>query len=253
MIAPAYLGDGVELYAGDCLEVMPRLRSGVHAVIADLPYATTRNTWDRAIDPKMLWHCYHSLCGPRTPMILFGSGVFTARMIGSNEAEFKYTLVWSKLAVSGHLNAKKQPLRSHEDLNVFYRQQPVYNPQMIYTGRSSHSRGSRKDRTVNHYNSFENTEVVEQDGYQYPRSIVEFARPGKPRHPTQKPVALMEWLIRTYTNPDDIVLDNVVGSGTTLVAARNAGRRAIGIEWHPEYIDMTIARLESGSEEDTWN
>lgn len=248
----AFDADGITLHHGNCLDVMPTLLVTVDAVIADLPYATTRNTWDRPIDPKLLWHCYRQLCGPRTPVVLFGSGVFTARMIGSNEADYRYSLVWSKQAVSGHLNAKRQPLRAHEDLVVFYRQQPTYHPQMVHTGRASHSRGKRKDRTINHWGGFENTDVVDQGGYQHPRSIVEFARPAKPQHPTQKPVELLEWLIRTYTDPDDIILDNVAGSGSTLVAARNAGRRAIGIELRDEYVEMAAARLASGSALDTW-
>lgn len=251
----AFAGNGVELMAGDCLAVMPTLKERVALICADLPYGTTRNHWDRPIDAKMLWHCYHALAGPRTPIVLFGTGMFAARMMLSNEAEWKYDLVWDKEAVSGHLNAKRQPLRAHENLLVFYREQPHYEPQMVYTGRSSHSRGSRKDRVVNHYGQFENTPVVEQDGYQYPRSILSFKRPKLPKgtgHPNQKPVALVEWIIRSFTKPGDLVLDNVCGSGTTLVAARNCGRRAIGIEQHEPYVTQAVARLQSGSEGDRW-
>lgn len=243
--------DGIEVHHGNCLDIMPTLGT-VDAVLADLPYATTRNDWDRPIDPKLLWHNYDWLCHDRAPVVLFGSGIFTARMISSNEPAYRYTLVWDKQAVTGHLNSKRQPLRAHEDLNVFYRKQPTYHPQMVHTGRASHSRGSRRDRTLNHWGLFENTDVVEQDGFQYPRSIVAFARPKAGRHPTQKPVALMEWLIRTYTNEGDVVLDNVAGSGTTLIAARNCGRRAIGIETFDAYVDMIVERLESGSEGDQW-
>jgi site-specific DNA-methyltransferase (adenine-specific) len=251
-ILPLYCADGIELYHGRCEEIMPLLKAPVDAVLADLPYATTRNTWDRPIDPKLLWHLIHALARPASPVVLFGTGKFSARMIMSNEAEYRYDLVWDKEAVSGHLNAKRQPLRAHEDVLVFYRKQPHYDPQMVYTGRSSHSRGKRTDRTINHYGHFENTPIVEQDGYQYPRSILTFKRPKGGRHPTQKPVALMEWLIKSYTRPGDLVLDNVCGSGTTLVAARNCGRRAIGIEMHEPYVQDAFERLACGAEGDHW-
>lgn len=254
MIQPAYEADGVTLYHGDCLEVMPFLLEPVDFVLADLPYGTTRNQWDRELPAKLLWSQYHALVRERTAVALFGSGVFSARTVMSNEAEYAYDLIWNKEAVSGFLNAKRQPLRCHENIHVFYRRQPTYNPQMVATGRRSHGRGSRVERTVNHYGAFVNTPVVEQEG-QYPRSILSFRRPKLPRgfgHPTQKPVALCEWFVRTYTEPGDLVLDNVCGSGTTLVAARNAGRRAVGIEVREDYVEMAIARLASGSTGDRW-
>lgn len=192
---PVVTVDGIEVYHGDCLDVMPTL-GVVDAVMADLPYATTRNTWDRMIDPKLLWERYDWLTGPRSPVILFGSGIFTAQMMMSNPARYRYSLVWDKQTVTGHLNAKRQPLRAHEDLLVFYDQAPPYHPQMVHTGRASHSRGRRRDRTV--------------------------------------------------------ILDNVAGSGTTLVAARNCGRRAIGIEGRDDYVGMIADRLRSGATGDRW-
>lgn len=247
--------DGIQLFHGRCEDVMPALKNTFDAVIADLPYQTTRNTWDRMIDPKILWHCYHGLVGPRSPVLLFGSGMFTARMMMSNPDEFRYDLVWDKDTVTGHLNAKKQPLRCHENILVFYGQQPEYDSQMVYTGRKSHSRGKKSERTNNHYGHFVDTPVVDTDGYQHPRSILKFARPKLPKgqgHPTQKPIKLMEWMIRSYTQPGDIVLDNVAGSSTTLVAARNCGRRGIGIEASEEFVEMSINRLNSGAEGDRW-
>lgn len=252
MIEPYYEADGVTLFHGDCLTIMPTLLATVDAVIADLPYGTTRNDWDRELPNKLLWHCYHQLAGERTPLLVFGSGSFSARFMVDNLAEYRYSLVWDKQAVTGHLNAKKQPLRAHEDIMVFYRQAPFYDPQMVYTGRTSHARGSRRDRTNNHYGHYENTDVVDQDGYQYPRSILTFKRPKTQAHPSQKPVALADWMVRSYCPPGGLVLDNVCGSGTTLVAARSAGRRAIGIELREEFCEMTARRLESGEEGDRW-
>lgn len=250
-----YAADGIELWAGDCLDVMPGLPP-VDAILADLPYATTRNHWDRFIPPKQLWAAYRALMGPRTPVVLFGSGIFTHRMVMSAEELWRYNLVWRKVgSVTGHLNAQRQPLREHEDLIVYYQRQPTYHPQMVHTGRRPHSRGTTKARTTNHWGAHTNTEVIDRDGWQFPRSVLEFPRPKLPRgagHPTQKPVDLMRWLIRTYTNPGDLVLDNVAGAATTLVAARAEGRRAIGIELHPPHVEMAVARLESGSDGDHW-
>lgn len=166
-------------------------------------------------------------------------------------AVWRRSLIWQKDQPTGHLNAKVQPLRDHEDLAVFYGRAPVYHPQMVHTGRSSHSRGKRKDRTINHYGHFENTAVVDQDGWQYPRSVLRFPKP-RGLHPSQKPVELARWLIRTFTDPGDVVLDPVCGSGTTLVAARAEGRRAVGIELHEPFAHMAAERLTSGSDKDRW-
>lgn len=252
MDTPVYDHDGVTLYQGDCLTIMPTLPQRVGMILADLPYGTTRNHWDRPLPNKLLWHCYRQLAGPRTPIVLFGTGRFGAELIVSNAADYRYTIVWDKDAVSGHLNAKRQPLRCHEDLMVFYGKQPTYHPQMVDTGRRSHSRGTKRDRTINHYGLFENTGVVDQGGMQYPRTIVKSTRPKSGQHPNQKPVELCEWLIRTFTDPGDLVLDNVAGVATTLIAARNTGRRGIGIEDHAPYIERAVARLHSGATGDRW-
>jgi site-specific DNA-methyltransferase (adenine-specific) len=244
--------DGILLLAGDCLDLMGVLPTTVDAVLADLPYGTTRNQWDKVLPNKILWHLYGGLTGPRTPVVLFGTGMFSMRLAMANPRHYTYSMVWDKDAVSGYLNAKKQPLRSHEDILVFYDRQCVYNPQMVYTGRKSHSRGKKVERTVNHYGHNVNTPVIDQEGYQYPRTILQFPRPKGGAHPTQKPIELMRWLVRTYTNPGDLILDNTCGVATTLVAARAEGRRAIGIEADPDYIPHAVNRLASGSEGDRW-
>lgn len=254
-LEPVYDEDGITLYHGDCLSVMPRLTEVVDMIAADLPYQTTKASWDRQIDPKLLWHCYNGLRRPTTPVLLFGSGIFSARMVMSNEKDFKFDLVWDKDAVHGFLNANRRPLRAHENIMAFYDRQPTYHPQKVYTGKKTHSRGKSVERTNNHYGAFVDVPVPEQDGYQHPRSILTFPRPKLPKgrgHPTAKPVALMEWLIKSYSNPGDLILDNTCGSSSTLVAARNCGRKAIGIEMEPRFIEMSLERLTSGSAGDNW-
>lgn len=274
-----YYDDGqVTLFLADCLDLMPLLTCTVDMVLADLPFGTTRAHWDRPLDWKQLWHAYHGLTRPGAATVLFGSGGFTADAIVSNRREWRYNLVWAKVGTeehppceccgrthvertrhtTGQLNAKKQPLRQHEDLAVFYRcgRQPTYNPQLVYTGRTSHSRGSTVERTNNHYGDYVNTPLADQpDGWQHPSSVLEFPRPKPPKgkgHPSQKPVALAEWAIRTWTDEGDLVLDNVCGSATTLVAARNTGRRAIGIELNEQFAERAAERLASGSTSDRW-
>lgn len=254
MIVPYYQDGDVVLYNAACEEVMPQLVPGAFSmVLADLPYATTRNTWDRELEAKVLWWNYDRLLPKAGPVVLFGTGMFMARLMVSNPDAYRYSLVWDKQAVTGFLNAKRQPLRAHEEMAVFYRSQPVYHPQMIDTGRKSHSRGSRVDRTINHYGEFTNTPVVDQDG-QHPRSILVFARPKPSVHPTQKPLGLCEWAVLSYTDPGTMVLDNVCGSGTTLLAAARTGRRAVGIEMREEYCEIAASRLAARHEvtDDMW-
>ena len=161
--SPIYEADGVSVFHGDSLVLMHDLVEPVDAVLADLPYGTTRNTWDRVLPNKLLWHAWHAVARPNAAIVAFGTGSFTARLIVDALADYRYSLVWDKDAVTGFLNAKRQPMRSHEDLAVFYRRQPTYNPQMVYTGRSSHSRGKKAERKINHWGGFENTEVVDQE------------------------------------------------------------------------------------------
>lgn len=257
VISPVYDADGIQLYHGRCEDVMPLIVELVDLVFADLPYATTQQHWDRMIDPKVLWYLYGSLLRPTSPVLLFGTGLFAATMALSKADWYRYDLVWDKDAVTGFLNAKRQPLRCHENILVFGERPGTYNPQLVFTGRTSHGRGKKLDRTIHHYGGFQNTDVNpdQPEGWQHPRSILKFKRPKLPKgkgHPNQKPVDLARWVLNTYTNPGDLVLDNVAGSATSLVAARSTGRRAIGIEMHEPFVEMAIARLESGSEEDRW-
>jgi site-specific DNA-methyltransferase (adenine-specific) len=177
------------------------------------------------------------------PVVLTAAQPFTSALVMSNAERFKYSWIWRKEAGTGLLNAKKQPLRNHEDVLVFYRGQPVYNPQWLQGKPYKCKKGGE----TSNYNP-SGSVVTESDGRRYPLTVLEFQRDRNKEHPTQKPVALMEYLIRTYTNPGDLVLDNCMGSGTTGVAAVNTGRRFIGIEKDTNYFDIADRRIREAQE-----
>lgn len=219
------------LLEGDCLRLMKDIPSNsVDMVLCDLPYGTTQNKWDSPIDLEQLWKEYFRIVKPDGAIILTSQGLFTARLITSNEKYFKYKIVWEKSKPTNFLNAKRQPLRKHEDICVFYRKQPTYNPQM-QPGRP-YNKGIRKKQLSGSYGSFEPVEV-KSGGERYPTDIIYFKTAeseGKVYHPTQKPIALGRYLVRTYSEPGDIILDNTFGSGSFLVAAALESRSFIGIE-----------------------
>lgn len=224
----------------DCLDVLPLMPDrSVDMILCDLPYGTTQNKWDSVIDLDRLWGEYTRIIKPGGAIVLTSQGLFTAKLILSNEKWFKYKLVWIKSKSTNFLNAKKQPLRKHEDICVFYNKQPVYNPQM--GSGDSYDKGIRKDQLTGSYGEFK-PQHVKSDGTRYPNDVLLFddvtdfiycktaESEGEVYHPTQKPVELARYLIRTYSNPNDIILDNACGSGSFLVAAALEGRRFIGIE-----------------------
>lgn len=230
------------VFEADCLELMPNIPDkSVDMILCDLPYGTTQNKWDSVIDLNALWREYMRIIKDNGVIVLTSQGIFTAHLIMSNEPWFKYKLVWIKSKSTNFLNAKKQPLRKHEDICVFYRQQPTYNPQM--TQGESYDKGIRKDQFTGSYGDFK-PRHIKSDGSRYPNDVVCYEEEpvedylyvktaeseGPVYHPTQKPVELGRYLIRTYTNPGDIVLDNACGSGSFLVAAALEGRNYIGIE-----------------------
>jgi site-specific DNA-methyltransferase (adenine-specific) len=231
----------VQLFQGDCLEIMPTLApASVDLVLCDLPYGITRNKWDSEIPLESLWPEYKRLS--RGVQVLTGAQPFTARLVMSNVTEFKYSWVWKKSGKTGFLNAKKQPLRNHEDVLVFGR--GAYNPQGLKPGRVSG--GSRP--TAN-WGAFKSGYSAKQEVTGYPATVLEIANPNSGNvHPTQKPVALMEYLVLTYTNPGDTVLDNCMGSGTTGVACVNTGRAFIGIEKDPTYFEIAQRRIREAQE-----
>jgi site-specific DNA-methyltransferase (adenine-specific) len=231
------------LHLGDCLEVMKRISDeSVDMVLADLPYQTTQNNWDFIIPFDLLWEQYWRIAKPNAAIVLTAAQPFTTALIASQIDKFRYCLVWDKKGTTGFQLAKKQPLRRHEDICLFYRKQPTYNPIMETRGEPRKKGGSKADNgcygDLRSAESFNNT--------YYPTSIVDASNASKVGliHPTQKPVALFEYLIRTYTDEGMTVLDNTAGSGTTAIAAINAKRNWICIERDPEYYAKAKARIE---------
>jgi DNA modification methylase len=226
------------LLQGDCLQIMPTLApASVDLILCDLPYGTTNNKWDTIIHLDALWAAYSRVA--RGAIVLTAAQPFTSALVMSNREQFKYQWIWEKNKSTGHLDAKRRPMRAHEDVLVFGK--PIYNPQMG-TGKAysnSHKPGDSGDcyGAVN-FSEVKNCET------RYPRSVIKFDVDIKAEfHPTQKPVALMEYLIKTYTNPGDTVLDNCMGSGTTGVACVNTGREFIGIEQDPNYFQIASTRI----------
>lgn len=240
----------INLQLGDCLELMQTLPDGsVDMILCDLPYGTTQNKWDFVIPFDALWAQYERLC--RGAIVLTAAQPFTSALVMSRPDLFKYTWVWNKSKVTGVLNAKKQPLRNHEDVLIFYKTQPTYNPQgLVRLGRRRDIGTKKNGGTSENYGAISQTSDGNyfQENTGYPRSILEIASEGKTVHPTQKPVALMEYLIRTYTNDGDVVLDNTMGSGTTGVACRNTGRSFIGMEREPKYFAIAWDRIHGGAQ-----
>lgn len=227
---------------GDCLEVMKQLPDkSVNMILCDLPYGTTQNKWDSVIDLGKLWLEYERIIKDDGAIALTSQGIFTAKLMLSNEKLFKYKIVWIKSKSTNFLNAKIQPLRKHEDICIFYKKQPTYNPQM--TNGEAYDKGIRKDQYTGSYGDFK-PRHVKSNGERYPNDVVNFEEQiiddyvyiktaeseGKVVHPTQKPIELGRYLIKTYTKPGDIVLDNACGSGSFLLSAILENRQFIGIE-----------------------
>ena len=236
-----------KIYNEDCLEGMKRIPDkSVDLILCDLPYGKTKNKWDSTIPLDRLWESYERIIKDKGAIILFGQDTFTAKVMLSNEKLHRYNLIRDKVLTSGFLNANRMPLRSHEDIMVFYKKLPTYNPQKTL-GNKNHSKGTPKKNQNNNYGEFDFVDNAESLGdLKHPKSILTFEKPhpSKSIHPTQKPIALMEWLIKTYTNEGDIVLDNCMGSGTTAIACVNTNRKFIGFELDKDYFDIANERIE---------
>lgn len=235
-----------EIHLGDALKVAPALRANsADLVLTDLPYGVlnARNEWDNVPDFALFWKCLNRVAKPNAAVISTAKQPFTSFLVASNVADFRYTLVWEKSKATGYLNAKKMPLVAHEDIVVFYRKVPTYNPQM--SNGKPYNKGTAVRDTECYGKQTKAVEIKNTNGKRYPRSVQYFRTAeceGK-LHPTQKPVALMEWLIKTYSNPGDVVLDPFMGSGSTGVAALRNRRHFIGIEAVEKYYDIAKARL----------
>ena len=242
----------VKLILGDCLKERNAIPDGsVDMVLCDLPYGTTDCRWDSVIPFEPLWAHYKRVCKPNAAIVLFGSQPFTSVLVSSNVEWFRYAWVWDKVCPTGFANAKRQPLRQTEDVAVFYRSTARYNPQglerALVTRRNSKNVGGeslREDVEASSGKGCLRTAGGEyvQEFTGYPRNLVKFGKSQDKGHPTQKPVALCEYLIRTYTDEGETVLDNTMGSGTTGVACVNTNRNFIGIEKEYDYFKTACQR-----------
>lgn len=235
-----------QIIHGDCLTEMQHIAAGsVDMVLCDLPYGQTQNAWDKVIDMPAMWAQLRRVTKPSAAIVLMAAQPFAAQLVLSNAREFRYDLIWRKNKPTGFLNANRQPLRIHEHILVFYRAQPFYEAQKTQGHEPVHA----AVQTSHGKNYGAKTKRIASGGSteRFPTSVIDMAiinndDPDK-AHPTQKPVALMEWLIRSYTTPGDTVLDIAMGSGSTGVAAQMLGRSFIGIELEPEYVAVAQHRI----------
>lgn len=248
----------IDLKQGNCLELMKEIPSkSIDLILCDLPYGTTKNKWDSVIDLELLWKQYNRIIKDNGVILLFAQTPFDKVLGVSNLKDLRYEIIWQKTAPTGFLNAKKMLMKAHENILVFYKKLPTYNPQMTKGHpRKVSSKSSRKKSVERHqeksevlasnYNSYGESQVGYDSTERYPISVQVFAKDQQKEnyHPTQKPVALLEWLLRTYTNEGDLVLDNCMGSGSTGVACVNTNRNFIGMELTEQYFEIAKERIE---------
>lgn len=251
-----------KLYHGDCLQLMREIPShSVDLILADPTYGTLNKSnpdaqWDKEVSLPSLWNQYKRIIKPNGAILLFGQGVFAAKLIMSNPKWFKFDFVWDKVRKSNFLNCKKMPMRQHEQVLVFYGKPPTYNPQMVRCEphQRNHSRGRLdKEQTNTCYGKFGKAETIISD-FKYPGTIVKFPKGHSKEdwlHGTAKPVNLLRWLIRTYSNEGDLVLDNFAGSGSTLIAAIEEKRDWIGMEIDEKFYNIAKKRVEQRLSEQT--
>jgi len=236
----------IDLRLGDCLEVMKEIPdNSIDAIITDPPYGTTACKWDSVIDFKLMWEQLNRIIKPNGAIVLFGSEPFSSALRMSNIKNYKYDWIWEKSRPSAFALAKKQPLRYKENITVFYKKQPTYNP-IMWNGEKNHrSKNTRgKNNIIGDDGSgkqWKNTSSLK-----YPKDLIKIKSTDSTRnsHPTQKPILLMEYLIKTYSNKNETVLDFTMGSGTTMLACKNLNRNGIGIEKDPQYYAVAVARVD---------
>ena len=248
----------IQLIKGDCLVEMQNIPDkSIDMILCDLPYGVLHKNnphaqWDRKIPFDKLWEQYNRIIKDNGAIVLFAQGMFTAELMMSNHKMWRYNLVWDKCRVTGFLNANRMPMRCHEDICVFYKKLPTYNPQ-YFKGEPNHPQGNGKHKQTNRcygkygndykgrtYKSVPRVESTVPEGMKLPRSIVPIKKEHESTvlHPTQKPVALLEYLIKTYSNENETILDNTMGSGSTGIACVNTKRNFIGIELNDDYYNI---------------
>jgi site-specific DNA-methyltransferase (adenine-specific) len=254
-----------QIYLGDCLEVMKDIDDkSIDMILCDLPYGITACKWDTIIPFERLWEQYKRINKDNGAIVLFGSQPFTSKLIMSNLKMFKYEWIWEKTQASNFMNIKYQPLKSHENILIFGNNGFCYNPIRIKRTEKSllrHKKGTefkekiKTNHKMNHLNFKITNQTYDKDGMKNPISVIKFSNNkayiglektynSKFKHPTQKPVALFEYLIKTYTNESELVLDNCIGSGTTAISCLNTNRKFIGIELNQEYCEIANKRIE---------
>lgn len=239
------------LYNEECFECMKRIEDKtVDMVLCDLPYGITKNDWDKPLDIQKLWSEYDRICKDNAVIVLTAVNPFSAQLIASNIKNFKYDLVWEKTAATNHLNAKRMPLRSHENILIFYKKPGTYNPQKTF----GHKPTNKYTKNQNDGTNYGKTKIGISGGgstERYPRSVLKFSSDKQKCsiHPTQKPLALFEWLIKTYSNENDLILDNCSGSATTAVACLKNNRNFICIEKDAYYHKKASERIKNLEDE----
>ena len=230
----------IDIRQGDCLELMKDIPdTSIDMILCDLPYGTTKNKWDSVIPLNKLWKQYERIIKDNGAIVLFSQMPFSAELVHSNLKLFKYEWIWQKDNGTGFLNAKKMPLKIHENILVFYKKLPLYNPQMR-TGFKPYK--CKQGRHSTNYGAYEQGHITESNGERYPIDIIKFKKDSG-LHPTQKPVELLEYLIKTYTNEGETVLDNCMGSGSTGIACINTNRNFIGYELNEKYFKIAEKRI----------
>jgi len=238
----------IDLYNADAFEAMDILIDKgikVDCIVVDPPYGTTKNEWDNIIPLDKMWEYINKIKKDNAIIVIFSDGLFTSKLKLSNEKNWRYDLVWDKVSTSGFLNANKMPLRTHENISIFYDKVGTYNPQKTL-GKPNNSKGRPKvPKTNNTYGDMKHIDNAHNSNMKHPKSILRFERPNKVNsvHPTQKPLKLMEFIIKTYSNEGDIILDFTMGSGTTIVAAKKTNRSAIGIEIDEKFYNIAKDRV----------
>jgi site-specific DNA-methyltransferase (adenine-specific) len=249
-----------EIYLGDCLELMKNIPDkSIDMILCDLPYGTTQCKWDVIIPFEYLWDQYKRIIKDEGTIVLTSQQPFATDLINSARDLFRYEIIWEKTMKMGFFNANKMPLRAHENILIFYKSLPTYNPIKSQIKEKYRKRKREKDRYTGYSSIGECNDFYENKGERFPTSIIKFSNwngalfgdnTKATKHPTQKPVALFEYLIKTYTNEGDLVLDNCIGSGTTAIACINTGRNFIGIEKDFEYYSKGKERINKSKQQE---